>query len=446
MTIGKESEKIEFKESLSELDAGLKSISSMLNRNKEATLFFGVKDNGDIIGIDIAKDTIIKIKEKMKAKIKPMVIPEIDELKTDDGKEYIKVYVKESNIPYSYDGRYYVRTGASDDKVDPHLLVSMVESTIADRIKNIKSPLKDLTFNFVINKLNNMGVHIESLESFCDSYNLRTENNDLNMTAFLLSDQNNINIRVIRFDGLDKVNMLERKDFSNQSILKSFEECMDYLNLFNRNRIIDMKKAERKEIELFNEPALREAVINAFVHNDWKNQVPPTIFMFDNRIEVFSYGELPYGLTLDKFFGGYSKPINDALFRIFMLCRYAEQSGHGVPTIKRKYGEKAFNIDGGFFVVTIPYSFSIGNREGVATPTTPTTPASIKSNIDDTKKRILELIQNDESITKEEIGKKLDMTKDGVKYHIKKLTEEGYIKYIGNSLTGNWVILKHFNK
>lgn len=126
MNIGKESEKIEFKESLSELDAGLKSISSMLNRNKEATLFFGVKDNGDIIGIDIAKDTIIKIKEKMKANIKPMAIPEIDELKTDDGKEYIKVYVKESNIPYSYDGRYYVRTGASDDKVDPHLLVSMV--------------------------------------------------------------------------------------------------------------------------------------------------------------------------------------------------------------------------------------------------------------------------------------------------------------------------------
>ena len=104
----------------------------MLNRNKEATLYFGVKDNGDIIGIDMAKDTIIKIKEKMKAKIKPMVIPEIEEMKTDDGKVYIKVCVSGTNIPYSYDGRYYVRTGASDDKVDPHLLVSMVESTIAD--------------------------------------------------------------------------------------------------------------------------------------------------------------------------------------------------------------------------------------------------------------------------------------------------------------------------
>ena len=42
MNIGKESERIEFKESLSELEIGIKSISSMLNRNKEATLYFGV--------------------------------------------------------------------------------------------------------------------------------------------------------------------------------------------------------------------------------------------------------------------------------------------------------------------------------------------------------------------------------------------------------------------
>ena len=82
MNIGKESEKIEFKESTSELEAGLRSISSMLNRGKEATVYFGVKDNGDVIGIDIVKDTVIKIKEKIKSKIKPMVIPEIEELKT----------------------------------------------------------------------------------------------------------------------------------------------------------------------------------------------------------------------------------------------------------------------------------------------------------------------------------------------------------------------------
>ena len=42
MNIGKESEKIEFKESMSELDAGLKSISGMFNRNKETKHFMRV--------------------------------------------------------------------------------------------------------------------------------------------------------------------------------------------------------------------------------------------------------------------------------------------------------------------------------------------------------------------------------------------------------------------
>lgn len=34
---------------------------------------------------------------------------------------------------------------------------------------------------------------------------------------------------------------------------------------------MDMKKVERKEVKLFDKPTLRESIINAFVHNDWKN-------------------------------------------------------------------------------------------------------------------------------------------------------------------------------
>ena len=77
---------------------------------------------------------------------------------------------------------------------------------------------------------------------------------------------------------------------------------------------------ERIEIPLFDEDSVREAVINAFVHNDWKNEIPPTIFMFDDRFEIFSYGELPYGITEEMIFSGYSRPVNKGLFTIFMLC------------------------------------------------------------------------------------------------------------------------------
>ena len=188
MNLSKESEKIEFKESLSELEAGLKSISSMLNRNKEATIYFGVKDNGNIIGIDIVKDTVIKIKERIKAKIKPLVIPEIEELKSDDGKDYIKVYVSGTNIPYSFDGRYYVRTGASDDQIDVHMLTNIIESKTDDRIREIKALSQDLTFDYVVNTMKKKGIYIDSLDAFYESYHLKTSKNEFNMTAYLLSD------------------------------------------------------------------------------------------------------------------------------------------------------------------------------------------------------------------------------------------------------------------
>ena len=91
MNLGKESEKIEFKESVSEIDAAIRSISSMLNRNNEGIVYFGVKDNGDVIGIDIANDTTLKIKEKIKTKIRPLIIPKIEELITHDNLKYIKI-------------------------------------------------------------------------------------------------------------------------------------------------------------------------------------------------------------------------------------------------------------------------------------------------------------------------------------------------------------------
>ena len=50
MNLGKEDEYNEFKESMSQLDKGLKSVTAMLNRHGEATVYFGVADNGDDVG------------------------------------------------------------------------------------------------------------------------------------------------------------------------------------------------------------------------------------------------------------------------------------------------------------------------------------------------------------------------------------------------------------
>lgn len=48
MNLGKENEQIEFKESTSELSDALIDITAILNKHNCETLYFGVKNNGDV--------------------------------------------------------------------------------------------------------------------------------------------------------------------------------------------------------------------------------------------------------------------------------------------------------------------------------------------------------------------------------------------------------------
>ena len=261
------------------------------------------------------------------------------------------------------------------------------------------------------------------------------------MTAYLLSDQNIIMIRVIQFAGKDRTKMIKKKEFANQSLLKSFSDVMDYVNIFNTHRIDDMRR-ERKETPLFDEDSVREAIINAFVHNNWKNETPPTIFMFDDRFEIFSYGELPYGITQDMIFNGYSSPVNRGLFTIFMLCQIAEQSGHGIPTIVEKYGKDAFDFRGSSVKVTIKYAFNLTNAAENAGVNVPQgVPQDVPQGVpqDNLDEKILDLIKSNKRITTQEIGKILGVSDKTIKRHIKSIDR---LKYVGSGYSGHWEIIK----
>lgn len=435
MNLGKENEKTEFKSSLTELDAGIKSLTSMLNACNNATVYFGVDDNGEIIGINYGDGTDRKIKDKIQIKVKPMLISNIEVLRTTDNKIYLKLSADGKDIPYSFDGRFYVRNGARDEQADSNLFRKMVASNIKDMIEEKESIFQDLTFNYLKNSLIASGIHIISDEAMLKSYKLLTNNNKLNMTAFLLSDQNNIPIKIIRFEGNDKVKMLDKKEWVNQSLLKTFNEVMEYLDIYNKNKI-EIGTIYRKETPLFDTDSLREAVVNAFIHNDWKNEVPPSIYIFNDRIDVESYGELPYKLTLDDFYTGTSMPINAGLFVIFMAKQIAERSGHGVPTIVKTYGKEAFKLTSGMIRVSIKFNFGFND---VTTPmTTPiTTPMEDKT----TQEKILELIRKNKEISASEMAEKIGITRDGIRYHLDIMKDKGIIKHEGKTKSGFWVIL-----
>lgn len=227
--------------------------------------------------------------------------------------------------------------------------------------------------------------------------------------------------------------MIKKNEFSNQSLLKSFSDVMDYIKIFNAHRIDDMTK-ERIETPLFDEDSVREAIINAFVHNDWKNETPPTIFMFDDRFEIFSYGELPYGITQDMIFNGYSRPINRGLFTIFMLCQIAEQSGHGIPTIVKKYGKEAFDFRGSAIKVTIKYAFNLMNAKDDVVEN--------GNNVveNDTVEQVFNKIEKNINITANDIANTLNKNLRTIQRAISTLKETNRIKRVGPDKGGHWEI------
>lgn len=81
--------------------------------------------------------------------------------------------------------------------------------------------------------------------------------------AFLLSDQNDISIKVVRFRGTDKSEFISRKEFGFCCIIKAMNDALEYsLNVLN---IIQTNIVETTRVDTpyFDVDSFREAWINA---------------------------------------------------------------------------------------------------------------------------------------------------------------------------------------
>jgi predicted HTH transcriptional regulator len=137
--------------------------------------------------------------------------------------------------------------------------------------------------------------------------------------------------------------------------VKATKQVLDKIEVENKT-LAKITPKERDEKRLWNPVALREAVINAMVHNDYTSEVPPKFEFFDDRIEITSFGSLPQGMTEKEFFEGYSVPRNKELMRVFRDLELVEHLGSGVPRILRSYGKECFKFTENFLRMTFPAS------------------------------------------------------------------------------------------
>lgn len=432
MNLGIENEFQEFKEGLGQLDKGLKSITSMLNRHGKATVYFGVDDNGDVCGLSIGKNTLMDIRNKIRDKIEPRIFAEIVELSDELGRKYIKVSVNGADIPYSFDGRYYIRNVSSDEQASNDILRKMLATSDSDIIRQKTSPKQNLTFKTLFALLSGVGKHPSDTEEFYGNYGLLTRDGKFNINAYLLSDNNDISMKVVVFEGKDKSVMSRRTEYGSKCLLLSLDEIAEFFSSMNVTRV-DVKGTKRKENALFDYPSFREAWINACLHNDWNNAIAPSVYVFDDRIEVVSYGGIPYTLTKEGFFNGTSVPVNKSLLFVFIAAGYAEQSGHGVPTIVDRYGRGVFSFEDGMVKVTIPLEFErneVQERKNADRQ---------RKGLTRNQKKIYDILFEDGNKSLQEVADESGLSLAGVKKICLKLQEYGILERSGSKKDGVWI-------
>ena len=430
MNLGMENEILEFKKSTSELIDGVIALSSMLNKHGEATLYFGVKNDGTVIGQkNITESTLRDISRKISEGIKPQVIPEINMMLVDD-KTIIKVTVKGNANIYSAFDKYYIRSFDEDKKVTPDMLRELINAKgELDLIINEPTIRKDLTFKILKNQFVINGYNLND-NQFENNMKLLTNDGRYNYMAELLSDINDVSIKVVTFRGNDKTVMLKRTEYGNKCLITAVNDVLEYMNIINETKV-KLGGKERIEESYFDYASFKEAWLNACVHTRWIEKIPPAVYIFDNRIEIVSNGGLPKALKKDDFFKGVSKPVNAALLNIFTNLNLIDQTGHGIPLILKKYGKDAFYISDSTVIVTIPMNKELLEKEEFD---------YYELNMSEGK--VLDEIKNNSKITTNELANKLNLSVPYIEKIIKKLKQEKYIERIGSNKTGYWRVFK----
>ena len=198
--------------------------------------------------------------------------------------------------------------------------------------------------------------------------------------------------------------------------------------------IITVDSKGRSDSQLFDPLAFKEAWINACVHNSWILGSPPYVQVFDDRVEIISFGGLPYWLSIDKFYEGISQPVNESLMNVFMMSGLVEHTGHGIPKIVSTYGKEAIEFSDGMVKITLKFKsirtsarLREANQDGAI-------------DISESERKILLWMFENPKITLDELSRITGIKRSTIAKHCSDMQDKGILGRSGSRKTGDWVV------
>lgn len=432
-----ESETVELKSVV--VDDIKKEIIAFANTDG-GTLYIGVKDDGEVIGLEDPDGTALQVSNMVRDSIKPDVTMFLHYKTIEEaGKKIIEINVQRgTDRPYYIAKKgmrpegVYVRQGYSSVPATDTAIRRMIKETDGDRFETMRCLEQELTFDATEKEFQFRKVEFGSQQM----RTLKLVDNDglYSNLALLLSDQNPQTIKVAVFQGTKQMIFKDRREFGG-SLMKQMNDVYEYIDFRNQTRST-IEKLSRIDVRDYPVIAVREALLNLLVHRDYSFSASALISIYDDRIEFVSIGGLMPGIDLEDILAGISVCRNQNLANVFYRLHLIEAYGTGLTKIMETYEDTSEKP----VISTTKNSFKITLPNVNAEYETKAAPALIENvpptpilELDSNEQRVLAYVREHGTITRPEAEELLGISASTASRLIKKMVKSGQLLQNGKA-------------
>ena len=342
---------IEFKRTLPHRNSLADEIAAFANA-RGGVILIGVDDTGEVIGInrhelDRVEKTVVEICQDS---IEPMLLIFTEKLRIDD-KNLLKIEVPRSLFVHKTANGYFIRQGSSKKEMPTEQLARLFQSRSQARIiafdeQFVPNTSQDTLKRDLYQRFITEGATTDDMEDLLLKRHLLVkegQQNRASVAGILMCHDKpddylyNSFIQAVYYRGKerDANYQIDAKDFKgplDQQIIDTMRFVYRY------NAVAARKDIGRIDFPEYSMRAVFEAVVNAVVHRDYsKTSSKIRLFMFSDRLELYSPGALANTVTVDNL--RYSQATrNELLARL--LSEIALDDDMGKQVIRRHFLER----------------------------------------------------------------------------------------------------------
>ncbi len=371
----KESQNIELKKSLSDMDSILRSVCAFAN-NGGGTIYVGIQDDGKVLGAKIGPLTIENLAKTISKSFDPAILPQIHIV---DIENFTVIEIKVENSirkPHFYNASAYKRVGTANlaMSADEIRYLLKTQDNLSFESKTIDSfdfddidwrLLNDFAKRASEKRMMNLGVNKSKDKTILQKLNLIK---DGKATVALVLCFSKTPCKYIPYYSI-KIGVLSSDTFSIQNLifqsqiekplLLAVDEIYNNLERFIP-RNVKIEKFERIEKPLIPQEVLREFLMNALIHCDYSIASPIYVLVAKNYIQISNPGNSLLKPMIQLYSKHHSIARNPLIANVFFLAGFVDRWGEGISMAISNLSNLAlplpsFRDENNFFYVKLAF-------------------------------------------------------------------------------------------